>query len=102
MKFTQLTAAAMVSAVMLVTPAGVQADGTPTPSPKTIVETRQECTTGAYGQQTCKTVEYKRVLGETTPKKAEVKEAGAAENILFAALGLMTLSAAGFVYSRQQ
>ena len=104
MKFTKLTTALAMTTVMVATQAGVvradQATASPTPTP--IVETRTECTTGAYGQQTCKTVEVKKVLGETTLKKAEVKQAGVEDTILFAALGLMAISAYGFVYAKQK
>lgn len=65
------------------------------------VETKTECTTGSYGQQTCKTVEVKkddRVLGETTPHKPV--DSGLAENIMFAAAGIMAVSVAGLAYSR--
>ncbi len=105
MKLTTLTTAVVMSAVIALTPAGVRADtatASPSPTPTPKVETRTECTTGAYGQQTCKTVEVKKVLGETTPKKAEVKQAGVEDTILFAALGLMAISAYGFVYAKQK
>lgn len=79
-------------AVLLALPAAVSAD---------TVETKVECTTGAYGQQTCKTVEVKKVLGETTIKTHETKDAGLAENIMLMTVGLMVISGAGVVYAHR-
>ena len=73
----------------------VQADGvTPTATP--VQETRVECTTGAYGQQTCKTV----VVEKTQPKKHEVVNSGLQENIVFALVIGFALSAAGYQFSK--
>lgn len=103
MKLTKLTTALAMTTVMVATQAGVvRADSaTTTPTPTPVVETRTECTTGAYGQQTCKTVEVKKVVA-TTPEKAVVKEAGVEDMIPFAVLGLMAVSAYGLSYAKRQ
>lgn len=85
-----------IAGALLIAPVTVSADTSET------VEKKVECTTGAYGQQTCKTVEVKKVLGETTPKKHETKNAGVAENIMFATLGMLAVSTAGVVYAKRQ
>ncbi|MEO8581655.1 MAG: hypothetical protein ABI425_03670 [Patescibacteria group bacterium] len=64
------------------------ASATPTPTPVT----REECTTGAYGQQTCKNVPVEKVH----PPIA----AGLGDNIVFAVAALFVLSAAGYTYSK--
>lgn len=79
----------------------VQADGvtptaTVTPTTTPVQETRVECTTGAYGQQTCKTV----VVEKTGPKKHEVVNSGLEENIVFALVIGFALSAAGYQFSK--
>jgi hypothetical protein len=67
-----------------------------------IIETRVECTTGAYGQQTCRTVEVRRVLGDQTPKGHEVKDAGVEDAVLFGAMALVGVSLGGLVISKRQ
>lgn len=73
----------------------------PTATPTPIIETRVECTTGAYGQQTCKTVEIRKVLGETTTKGG-IRDTGVEDTVLFGAFALMGLSLGGLVISKRK
>lgn len=105
---TALTTAGVLTAVVLA-PATVMADEgtkevtectTGAYGQQTCVTKTVKCTTGAYGSQNCTTVETKdeRVLGE---KKHTPVDSGIAENIMFAVAGLTVLSGASLAYSRK-
>lgn len=78
----------------------VYADGTtPTPTPTVTPEeeTRVECTTGSYGQQTCKTV----VITPAPEKpKHEVVNSGLQENIIAVLIVGFALSSASYAYAK--
>lgn len=64
-----------------------------TPAVTMTTETKVECTTGAYGQQTCKTVVIPKEI------KHEPVKAGIAQNVMLAVAGLFVVSSAGYLYS---
>lgn len=100
-KSALITAVTLVVLFMAATQ--VQADGvakTPTPTGTPKPETRVECTTGAYGQQNCKTVVVDRVASPSDKPAHKVVNSGLAENIIFALFGLLILSSFGYTYSR--
>jgi hypothetical protein len=95
------TGIGMATMLMTATPAfadGVNPTATMTPTGTPKPETRVECTTGAYGQQTCKTVVVTREA--SAPAEHKVVNSGVAENIVFAMLALFVISSAGYAYSK--
>lgn len=72
----------------------------PTATPTLAPETRIECTTGSYGQQTCKTVVIERVSSPSGKPAHEVVNSGIAENIMFAIFGVFVVSSVGYGYSK--
>lgn len=79
---------------------GASATPTKTPTPTPVQETRVECTTGAYGQQTCKTVLVDRIASPSGVPAHQVVNTGIAENIVFTILGVFILSTFGYTYSK--
>lgn len=124
MKMLKVTSALLLATAMLVSVAGTAmadtgtaspsasptksaakpketATPTPTPTPEvvTVKKTRVECTSGSYGQQTCKTVEYEeKIVKQIDHKPAKT---GLAENVLFGLMAMLGISSAGYVVTRK-
>ena len=106
--FCKTIAGICLSLVVLLSVAGaVYADGTtptptrtPTPTVTPKPETRVECTTGAYGQQTCKTVVVAKEASPEGRPKHEVVNSGIQENIIMALVAVFILSGFGYTYSK--
>ena len=93
--YKQTIVAGITLASFVFSATAVMADGT-TPTPTPTPETRVECTTGSYGQQTCKTV----VIEKTAPVKHEVVNSGVQENIVAILIAGFAISAFGYTFSR--
>ena len=85
------------------TASAVQADGTsatPTPTSTPQPETRVECTTGAYGQQTCQTIVVQRTASPSGVPAHKVVNSGMSENITLVLIAVFALSSITYTYSK--
>jgi hypothetical protein len=97
--YKQAIIAGIILASVAFSASAVYADGvTPTATP--VQETRVECTTGSYGQQTCKTIVVQKAATPEGRPKHEVVNSGVQENVIAVLLAGFAVSAFGYTYAK--